>query len=31
MAITQDEANFGGDFAQQLRSRLTVSDVGRCE
>src|SRR5947209_108623 len=29
MAITQDEANFCGNFPQQLGSRITISHIGR--
>ena len=31
MAISQHEADFGGNFAQQIGGRLTISDIGRSE
>src|SRR5258706_10539838 len=31
MAIPQHETDFGGHFAQQFRSRLTIGDIGWCQ
>ena len=31
MAIPQDEADFGRNFAQEVRGRITVCDIGRSQ